>query len=95
MRALYSILTAASVALNAYSALGQSAGDLPPNTINCAAFYKAPNGNWYVGQATTFDLGTESGTKRLTVMKSVIGRKFIIAGTNLYDVLERKCSGYP
>ena len=94
MRAFYPILTASSVVLNVYGASAQPTGDLPPNTIDCAAFYKAPNGTWYVGQATTFDLGTEVGTKRLTLMKSVIGRKFIIAGTNLYDVLERKCGSH-
>lgn len=93
MRAFYSILTASSVALNVNSALAQPTADLPPNTIICAAFTKRPDGNWYVGRATTFDLGTTIGTKRLTLLNSVIGPKFNIAGTNLYDVLERKCGG--
>jgi hypothetical protein len=93
MRAFYSILTASSVALNVYSAIAQPTDDLPPNTINCAAFIKRPDGNWYVGRVTTFDLGTATGTKRLALLNSVIGRKFNIAGTNLYDILERKCGG--
>jgi hypothetical protein len=93
MRAFYSILTASSVALNVYSAFAQPTHDLPPDTIICAAFNKRPDGNWYVGRATTFDLETTIGTKRLTLLNSVIGRKFSIAGTNLYDVLERKCGG--
>lgn len=93
MRAFYSLLAVSSIALNVYSALAQPTDDLPPNTINCAAFAKRPDGNWYVGRPTTFDLWTTVGTKRLTLLNSVIGRKFNIAGTNLHDVLEHKCGG--
>jgi hypothetical protein len=35
-------------------ALAQADKELSPNTINCAAFRKTANGNWYVGARTTF-----------------------------------------
>jgi hypothetical protein len=50
-------LLASCVLLVSQLALAQAGRDLPPNTIDCAAFQRTPNGNWYAGRRTTFDIG--------------------------------------
>lgn len=71
----------------ATAALAQ--GAIPPNTIDCAAFAKRPDGNWYVSAPTTFDIGD---TKRTTLGPTLIRPKsFMMGGANLYNVLEDKC----
>jgi hypothetical protein len=79
------------IIFGASNLVAQTSGDLPPNTIECGAFVKRPNGNWYAGQPTTFDIGT---TKRVTVGNQEISpRAFNFGGTDLYTLLERKCGG--
>jgi len=64
---------------------------LPPNTIDCSAFKKLPNGSWYVGAPTTFDIGS---VKRMTLSNSTLNLNSMnLGGANLYGVLERKCGG--
>jgi hypothetical protein len=87
------VLVASCTVLMTSLALARTAKELPPNTIDCAAFQKTPNGNWYVGSQTIFDVGS---------LKSIrLGNYLIIPhdtnssfrGIDLYDILERKCSG--
>lgn len=86
---------AARTVLIAYSlicAIGSAtaqADDQPLNTIDCSAFTKTADGNWYVGAPTTFDLGN---VKRMTLGNSVINPHAMrLGGFSLFDVLERKC----
>jgi len=77
--------------LDASNLAAQPSNSLPPNTIDCAAFTKQPNGNWYVGAPTTFDIGS---VKHMTLSQSVIDPHFMnVGGADLYDVLNRKCGG--
>lgn len=69
----------------------QTPAPLPENTIDCKAFQKLPDGNWYVGPPTTFDIGN---VKRATMADQRIAPRFLnMGGADLYDVLERKCGG--
>jgi hypothetical protein len=87
------VLVAFCAIVTSNLALAQTAKRLPPNTIDCAAFQKTPNGNWYVGSETIFDVGS---------LKSIrLGNYLVIPhdtnsgfrGIDLYDILERKCGG--
>ena len=51
------VLIASCAVLIGSLALARGDKESPPNTIDCAAFKKTPNGNWYVGPQTTFDIG--------------------------------------
>jgi hypothetical protein len=51
------ILVASCTLLVGSFALARADTGLPSNTIDCAVFKKTPNGNWYVGPRTTFDVG--------------------------------------
>ena len=72
-------------------AVAQEAPELPLNTIDCAGFTKAEDGNWRIGAATTFDIGTAKGTT-LSGM-TVYPRSELLGGVDLYGVLENKCVG--
>jgi hypothetical protein len=64
-------------------------GDLPQNTIDCAAFIKRANGSWYVGGTTTFDFGSH---KNNILARTEIHRRYMtFDGVDLFDILERKC----
>ena len=87
------VLVASCTVFMSSFALARTSNELPPNTIDCAAFKKTPNGNWYVGSETIFDVGS---------LKSIrLGNYLIIPhdtnssfrGIDLYDILERKCGG--
>jgi hypothetical protein len=51
------VLIASCAVLVSSSALARADKESPPNTIDCAAFKKTPNGNWYVGPPTLSTLG--------------------------------------
>jgi hypothetical protein len=51
------VLIASCAVLVSSLALARADKESPPNTIDCAAFKKTPNGNCYVGPQTTFDIG--------------------------------------
>jgi hypothetical protein len=72
-------------------ALARADKELPPNTIDCAAFKKTPNGNWYVGTRTTFDVGPLKaiGLGNYLVIPHDTNSSF--RGVDLYAILERKC----
>jgi len=74
-------------------ALAQASKGLPPNTIDCAAFQKTPNGNWYVGSRTVFDVGSlkSVGLANYLVIPHDTNSSF--RGVDLYEILERKCGG--
>ena len=87
------LLLGSCAVLMSQLALAQAARDLPPNTIDCAAFQKTPNGNWYVGPRTTFDIGPVKaiGLSNYLVIPHDTNSSF--HGIDLYDILERKCGG--
>ncbi|GEC58645.1 hypothetical protein ABIF38_005031 [Bradyrhizobium japonicum] len=66
-----------------------AAASAQPNTIDCSAFSKRPDGTWYVGAPTTFDVGQ---TTSITVAARAVGHNFMnIAGDDLFDLIEAKC----
>jgi len=73
-------------------AVAQDAPELPPNTIDCAGFTKATDGNWRVGAPTTFDFGTAKGITLSGI--TVNPRSVPLGGGDLYDALENKCAGW-
>ena len=83
------LATALTFGLN-YS-VAQDAPELPPNTIDCAGFTKARDGNWRVGAPTTFDIGTAKGVtlNGMTVHPGSVP----LGGGDLYEALENKCAG--
>jgi len=85
------ILVASCVVLMSRLALAETPKELPPNTIDCAAFQKTPNGNWYVGSRTVFDVGPLKaiGLRNYLVIPHDTNSSF--RGIDLYDILERKC----
>jgi len=64
--------------------------DLPPNTIDCTAFTKLPNGNWHVGARTSFNFGN---TKQILQNQDIRPHFLFIRAFDFYEVLERKCGG--
>jgi hypothetical protein len=87
------IFAASRAMLMGSVALAQASKELPPNTINCAAFQKTPNGNWYVGSRTTFDVGSFKSVSLSNYLVIPHDTNSSFRGVDLYDVLERKCGG--
>jgi hypothetical protein len=73
------------------SAMAQT--KLPKDAIDCSAFTKQPDGNWYVGPSTTFDFG--SAGQMVLSYQVVPPHLFNIGGTDLYMYLESKCGEQP
>jgi len=66
-----------------------TADDIVPNTIDCAAFKKLPDGSWQVDEPTTFDAGA---TTAMTLSNKTVSRRVIdVGGADLFDVIEAKC----
>jgi hypothetical protein len=65
------------------------AKDIVPNTIDCAAFAKQPDGSWQVDGTTTFDAG--AATQVTLSNKTVSHRAMDVGGADLFDVIEAKC----
>jgi len=75
--------------LIAFAASAALAEDLVPNTLNCAAFNKTPDGKWTAVQTITFDAGAVSG---MTLSKGTgVGPHAINVNVDLYDLIEAKC----
>ncbi len=89
---MLALLLAASCAV-LFSSLAIARADkgLPPNTIDCAAFQKTPNGNWYVGPRTTFDVGPLKAIRLGNYLVIPHDTNASFRGIDLYDILERKC----
>ena len=87
------ILVASCAVLVSSFALARADTELPPNTIDCTAFKRTPNGNWYVGPRTTFDVGPLKaiGLGNYLVIPHDTNASF--RGVDLYNILERKCGG--
>ena len=66
----------------------------PPSTkaVPCQAFTKNERGHWYVKGPVTFDIGTAENQTLQDV--EIPPKFFIIGGVDLYDLLEKKCSGW-
>jgi len=86
-------LVANCVLLMSHLALAQAAKAMPPNTIDCAAFKKTPNGNWYVGARTTFDIGPHKAISLSNYLVIPHDTNSSFRGFDLYEILERKCGG--
>ena len=87
------ILVASCAVLVSSLALAQADKGLPPNTIDCAAFKKTPNGNWYVGPRTTFDVGPLKAIRLGNYLVIPHDTNANFRGVDLYDILERECGG--
>ena len=87
------VLVANCALLMSHLALAQAAKALPPNTIDCAAFKKTPNGNWYVGARTTFDVGALRAISLSNYLVIPHDTNSSFRGFDLYEILERKCGG--
>jgi len=62
------------------------------NTVPCKAFRKNERGHWYVKGPVTFDIGS---AENQTLQDLEIPPKFfIIGGVDLYDVVQKQCSGW-
>ena len=65
------------------------AKDIVPNTIDCGAFAKMPDGSWQVDGTTTFDAGAATA---VTLSNKVVSRRVMdVGGADLYEVIEAKC----
>ena len=66
----------------------------PPSTkaVPCQAFTKNERGHWHVKGPVTFDIGTAENQTLQDV--EIPPKFFIIGGVDLYDLLEKKCSGW-
>ncbi len=66
----------------------------PPSTkaVPCQAFTKNERGHWYVKGPVTFDIGTAENQTLEDV--EIPPKFFIIGGVDLYELLEKKCSGW-
>jgi hypothetical protein len=89
---LLALIASCAVLISSF-VLAQADKELPPNTIDCAAFKKTPNGNWYVGPRTTFDVAPLKaiGLANYLVVPHDTNASF--RGVDLFDILERKCGG--
>ena len=87
------VLIASCAVLIGSLALARGDKESPPNTIDCAAFKKTPNGNWYVGPQTTFDIGPFKAIRLGNYLVVPHDTNSSFRGVDLYDVLERKCGG--
>ncbi len=93
MRALSTAVQRMAIALGALGLLtsptwGQ-ADALPPNTIDCRAFERLPDGNWRVGPPTTFDFGNIKGT--ILAHQTITPNFLNLGDLDLFDVIEQKC----
>jgi hypothetical protein len=61
-------------------------------SVPCQAFTKNERGHWYVKGPVTFDIGTAENQTLQDV--EIPPKFFIIGGVDLYDLLEKKCSGW-
>ena len=64
------VLVASCAVLVSSFAQAQADTELPPNTIDCAAFKKTPNGNWYVGPSNYFRHWATQGNQALETISS-------------------------
>ncbi len=87
------VLVASSALPMGHLALAQAGEVLPPNTIDCATFNKTPNGNWYVGPRTTFDVGPLKAISLSNYLVIPHDTNSSFRGVDLYEILERKCGG--
>jgi hypothetical protein len=62
------------------------------NAIPCKAFTKNERGHWYVKGPVTFDIGTAENQTLQDV--EIPPKFFIIGGVDLYELVEKKCSGW-
>ena len=83
-----SLIVCTALAFAAGATVAQTR-DLPPNTINCAAFAKLPNGDWHVGARTSFVFGR---TKQVMENQTIKPRLFFLSAFDFYEVLQRKCA---
>ena len=93
---LRAIRTAAGWMVTALGAAGlltspgwAQSDSLPPNTIDCRAFDKLSDGNWRVGEPTTFDFGTTKGT--ILAHQTIRPQGFNLGDMDLFAVIEKKC----
>jgi hypothetical protein len=88
MRAGTILLAISAAVIASGAAVAQN--EAMPNTIDCAAFTKRPNGNWYVGSKITFDLGE---VRNITLDTEEVPPHFLsFGGTDLYNAIEQKCA---
>ena len=87
------VLVASCAIVTSNLARAQTAKLLLPNTIDCAAFQKTPNGNWYVGSETIFDVGSLKSVRLGNYLVIPHDTNSSFRGIDLYDILERKCGG--
>jgi len=74
------------------AAARQSGSPDPTKTIPCQAFTKNERGHWYVKGPVTFDIGT---AQNQTLQDLEIPPKFfIIGGVDLYEAVQKNCSGW-
>lgn len=74
------------------AAARQSGSPPSTKTVPCQAFTKNERGHWYVKGPVTFDIGTAENQTLQDV--EIPPKFFIIGGVDLYDLLEKKCSGW-
>ena len=74
------------------AAAAAAAPELPKNTLQCDGFKKMPDGSWFaLATNPPFDLA--SSTQITIATSRIVPRMVVIDGYDLYDVLEKKCSG--
>ena len=61
-------------------------------SVPCEAFRKNERGHWYVKGPVTFDIGTAENQTLQDV--EIPPKFFMIGGVDLYDLLDKKCSGW-
>ena len=66
------------------------ADDIVPNSIDCTAFARLPDGSWRVDGTTTFDAG--AATAVTLSNKNIRPRMMDVGGADLFDVIEAKCA---
>jgi len=69
--------------------IGAAAEDIVPNTIDCAAFKKLPDGSWQAEGTTTFDAGAASAIRLSN--RAISRRTMDVGGADLFQVIEAKC----
>ncbi len=76
----------------AVAAARQSGSPNSAKAVPCQAFTKNERGHWYVKGPVTFDIGTAENQTLQDV--EIPPKFFIIGGVDLYDLVEKKCSGW-
>jgi hypothetical protein len=66
------------------------ADDIVPNSIDCTAFARLPDGSWRVDGTTTFNAG--AATAVTLSNKNIRPRMMDVGGADLFDVIETKCA---